>query len=419
MHIIAVISFLLSFFFTITDLSDTGASSPVSDCSLPAWFLPSNGFIGVSDPKLDSADGYNQAVARALLMYSVSNNISISTVYELYYHVENNSVSIDNVKSRFLSEFKSEVANYSYEVTNYYVTKYNETIVDVVVFEDAKADNQISTDASLMLSFDSNKGHSSFGEQIMLNSVYKSDSTIEASWKSIFINGSCKKTSSLGGKNLEIQKPYSYYEDYGNGDSDDYVFSDLKNGLWNAYVDLFFQALSNFRCNDVIIKVTGRNISEAYNESYNEKSQRIARMAFCTEANAKINNIILKNNVLYAKWDFADIKGNENKNIIGAKRYTYNGYGHQPIVYEEESKAKNEAYRAASLHADSELSIIAYSSVNKNMDNYRLNEGSLIKDTVTISSYSRFNTIQILKEKKPVRKNNAYICEIEKEITLE
>lgn len=50
---------MLSSLMTTTYASDTGdVKSPVSDDVLPSWFFENQGVIGISDPGLDSVQGY-------------------------------------------------------------------------------------------------------------------------------------------------------------------------------------------------------------------------------------------------------------------------------------------------------------------------------------------------------------------------
>lgn len=266
-------------------------------------FLYNNNYLclGISDPNPDSEKAYDQAVKRALAFYAISQQMEMSSLYELYYMNANAAYSVDNQKSHWMAELSSSISNYSYDVKAEYRTQYNETIVLLEVVSDEDQNNTISMSSSFMYYFEGVNGKVEYGEKQIVNILSHDDINI-LEWVSIIDNTSTNKLSYNNKSKTKI-KPYAYYyEDYGTI-TDDMLFSDNKYGLWNSYVDTFFQAISVFESNNSLIKSTNRQVSQELNGNFKDKSQDIIRSVMKTQVSCSLVNISLKNNKFYATWN--------------------------------------------------------------------------------------------------------------------
>lgn len=413
-----IVTILLSVMTTALASGTGDGRSPVSDVVLPAWFFDGRGFIGISDPGLDSVRGYEQAVMRALLMYSLT-EAEVSAVYEIYYNIENNEVSVDDQRSHWLSEMKTVANGYSYVVNNSFVTKYDETVVSVSVVDDKNSDNIFESFASMLFYFDGDGNASNFGEKVCVECYSSSENISKLSWDSTTENELSMKTSSIDGTFSRVKNIGCNYGEGGRKGVKDCVSASLKYGLWNAYVDACLQEFSNFESANSTIKVSSRNITEEYTHSFGDKVQRIARMMYSTNVSAHIAGIYIKDNMLFSKWNIVENKNEDEKRLSGGKSYRYEGVGLQKIVCNEKSKALNESRRSASLHANSELVVMTRSSVKKNKDNFKLDGDVRIVDTMIVSSQGNSASIRVLKESEPELKNNVYVTTFVKEISVE
>jgi len=109
------------FVLVILIIAYTGGflSTPVyaDNVELPSWFFTQDGVVGVSDMDMDAEEALKQAIVRALFVQAVSEGVELSSVYELYYHMENGRRdAIDNQKSHCLAEFTAQLTDYDYEV---------------------------------------------------------------------------------------------------------------------------------------------------------------------------------------------------------------------------------------------------------------------------------------------------------------
>lgn len=260
--------------------------------------------LGISDPNNDSEKAYDQAVKRALAFYAISQQVELSSLYELYYMNANAAYSVDNQKSHWMAELSSSISGYSYIVKAEYRTKYNETIVLLEVKNDEKQDNTISMSSSFMYYYEGINGKMEYGEKQVVNILTHEDVNI-LEWVSLIDKTTINKLSYNNKSKTKI-KPYAYfYEDYGTI-TDDMLFSDNKYGLWNSYIDTFFQAISIFESNNSMIKSTNRQVTQEINGYFEDKSQDIIRSVMKTQVSCFLVSISLKNNKFYARWDIKE-----------------------------------------------------------------------------------------------------------------
>ncbi len=284
--------------------NDTGETknTPVSySVDLPTW-LSDNGYIGISDPNNDTIVAYEQAVNRALALYALSNDVIYSSVYEYYYLNANMKVkSHCNQKSHWIAEFETSIENVSYQITKTYRTKYNEIIVLLSVSQNDNNGSNINISGSFMYHYEYLNNKNEYGEKQILE-INIADTSCIMEWNSTISNNKYMKISSLNNTISSLKKISTYYNDYGNT-TDNMVFSKIEFGLWNSFIDTFFQSLTIFDPQNIIVENTTRQITHEGNGTYGDKNQNISRMVMKTNISCSLTNISLKNNVLYAKWE--------------------------------------------------------------------------------------------------------------------
>ena len=295
---------LLLVILTLLSLDYKGDAEDNMSSVSPFLFNGNYLCLGISDPNNDSEKAYDQAVKRALAFYAISQQVELSSLYELYYMNANAAYSVDNQKSHWMAELFSSISGYSYIVKAEYRTKYNETIVLLEVKNDEKQDNTISMSSSFMYYYEGINGKMEYGEKQVVNILTHEDVNI-LEWVSLIDKTTTNKLSYNNKLKTKI-KPYDYtYEDYGTI-TDDMLFSDNKYGLWNSYVDTFFQAISVFESNNSLIKSTNRQVTQEINGYFEDKSQDIIRSVMKTQVSCFLVSISLKNNKFYASWDIKE-----------------------------------------------------------------------------------------------------------------
>lgn len=292
---------------TTIDANNTGETicSPVSyGIELPAW-MSGNGYIGISDPISDTVIAYNQAVQRALAFYAINSDVDASIVYEYYFlNANKEHKNRENQKSHWIAEFESSVDEISYTVEKVHRTKSNETIVLLNINETTDSVTSVGVSGSFMYHYEYFNSDLSYGEKQILK-INSTDSIKSSEWNSTVGNAKYIKKSILDDYENTLKKRITSYADFGVV-TDDMVFSNTEFGLWNSFVDTFFQALSIFESKDVVVKNTSRQILHEDAGLYKDKTQDISRLIMKTNFSCHVSNISMKDNNLYAVWEFIE-----------------------------------------------------------------------------------------------------------------
>lgn len=288
----------------LNDVTGEMSFSPVSCHSDEEKNLIESKYIGISDPISDTIVALNQAVQRALAFYALNQNMEISSVYEYYYIDDDVDVHCNNKKSHWIADFESKLENYSYSIEKILYTIYNEIVVLINVTDDASADNELSIAGSFMYHYDYMNRKVEYGEkQLLLISC--PDMIDSLKWNSLIDKNITQKETSVNDNLYRLKNVVNIYEDYGTVD-DNMVFSDIRYGLWNSYIDNFFQAVSNFEPTNIVLKNSTRHISLETDGDFGEKSQDIIRRVIKTKVSCSLMYLSLKNNKLYANWEIIE-----------------------------------------------------------------------------------------------------------------
>ena len=285
----------------------TGESSSVpSRCELPSWFLQCDNLtIGISDPNLDSIVAYHQAVKRALAFYAINQNMKLSSVYEYYCHDNNLDGNYNNQKSHWIAEFETKLEKFSYEINNVFRTKYDEIIVSITIVEDETSDNELDVEGSFMYHYDCVNDRLEYGEKQLLSISMNNEYLNNVYWVSTMDNNNVVKVTYINDLPLKIKHAARVYEDCGIVDNQ-MVFVENKYGLWDCYVDSFFQSISNFESENIVLKNSTRQITHETNGDFSDKSQDIIRRMIKTEVSCSLKSLSFKNNMLYANWEIVE-----------------------------------------------------------------------------------------------------------------
>ena len=288
----------------LNDVTGEMSFSPVSCHSDEGKNLIESKYIGISDPISDTIVALTQAVQRALAFYALNQNMEISSVYEYYYIDDDVDVHCNNKKSHWIADFESKLENYSYSIEKILYTKYNEIVVLINVTDDASADNELSIAGSFMYHYDYMNRKVEYGEkQLLLISCPEMINLLK--WNSLIDKNITQKETSVNDNLYRLKNMVNIYEDYGTVD-DNMVFSDIRYGLWNSYIDNFFQAVSNFEPTNIVLKNSTRHISLETDGDFGEKSQDIIRRVIKTKVSCSLMSLSLKNNKLYANWEIIE-----------------------------------------------------------------------------------------------------------------
>lgn len=297
---------LLLLIRTLVGYGTEGDNHPSVTCDMNFDGLFSDQvYVGVSDPMNDADLAYDQAVKRALAFYVIGTDMNISSVYEYYYLDANlNRYDLDNQKSHWIAEITAEGKDISYKVKKQYRTKYNETIVVLNITDDAEDKVDVNVSGTFMYHYDFDNNEVVYGEKQFLT-IQIDDSSSVLEWISTIDNRNHSKISVFDGKQNILRYSKNYYEDH-SSINDDMFFCENKFGLWNSFIDTFFQSLSVFESQQLVIKNTSRQILQETNGTYEDKNQNIARLVMRTNISCSLTKLSLKNNTMYANWEIKE-----------------------------------------------------------------------------------------------------------------
>lgn len=286
------------------DNTGENINSPVSSHDdLPAWFFE-GGVIGISDPSSDTLRAFNQALMRALTLYALNQNAEMSSVYEYYYLDDNVKNITKNQKSHWIAEIYSNQENFSYEVEKIFHTKYKETIVLLNMWHDSSSNNKLIVEGFFMYHYDCLNDKVVYGEkQQFVTSFSSMNDAIE--WNSTVDNNVVNKMSIVGDEEVKLKNMLMIYNDKGQV-TDEMPFAENYYGLWDCFIDTFFQSLSNLEYDKLIVKNTSRYVTQENNGVFEDKLQNIVRSVIKVNVSSKLNFLSLKNNKLYAKWEMSE-----------------------------------------------------------------------------------------------------------------
>ncbi|MBQ4205575.1 MAG: hypothetical protein II662_02830 [Bacteroidales bacterium] len=392
---------------------------------LPSWFFNPYGVIGVSDMDLDSVTAVNQAVVRAMFMHAISQKLSMSSVYELYYHMENDgNNNIDDQKSHCLAEFETSISGYGYDIIDIGFTKYKEAIVLLNVYNDYDENNEKSANfnGSYMFYFDGTIRNPEYGDTFVLDMSAPGEDINNLKWLSKTEGRYSVQTSTIDSiTNNVIERYYSY----GAGGSvpKNVVNQNTRHGLWHSIADTFMQAMTNFIPQKATIKSTNRMITDyqSLNQSadYRDKVQDIVRMTFKTDLSCRINGIECENGVMYVDWDVselnkADVSFSEQSN------YIYESHGYQAVVGYDKSKARNESRRIALISAENEIAKMANFRISEISNDFSISQDNdyyqRYTDTAQISTKLVLKDVQEIVVSEPELQDGVYCSKIKAKI---
>jgi len=351
--------------FLITLLIYTGDifCSPVYsiDDSLPSWFYSPYAAVGVSDMYLDKEVAVNQAVIRALYTYALSEDVNISSVYELYYHIENGRRnSVDDQKSHCFVEFETELVDYDYEIVDVFYTKYDEAVVLLNVSQgnDDGMKRNARFNGSCVFYFDGTIRYPEYGDLLRVQMITPDENIKSLEWLARTENSTTTIYSTTDGESERLLEKYYVYGNNGI-QLKNAVYQNTKHGVWHCLSDTYMQALTNFIPYNSLVCSTNRIVSDyqGYNDNseYKDKVQDMVRRIYSTKVHCEIAEIATGNGNIYVNWDIIEHVQPDDYQHVRDGEVVYEVEGTQAVVGADYSKAKNESKRIAMISAQNEI----------------------------------------------------------------
>ena len=374
-------------------------SSAYADDVLPAWFFNPTGPIGVSDPELNEDEALHQAVVRALFMCSISENLNLMSVYELYYHndMKDDGELSTKQQSHCMAAFNTQLNKYSYEIAEVFYTEYNEAIVMLNMLNNAPDYMLRNADFEGDYLFYFDGAHSpDYGDMLTITMNAPDEYMEKNEWLAktersrVWVYST---TDSVQARLLDNGNNYIV----GGATTKNALSQNTGHGLWHAISDTYMQALSNFTPRKVLLGSTNMMNTNIYGYKgemdYRNKVQDMTRLVFKSKVSCKINSISIEKGILKADWSIYEVGCQDKNNIDGSDVYSYETESYQGIVDAEQSKTKNEAKRLALMFAKKELARMSLSNISTLKDNFSLIEEDAFYSKFCDSTQSSTNMI--------------------------
>jgi len=414
------------FVLVILIIAYTGGflSTPVyaDNVELPSWFFTQDGVVGVSDMDMDAEEALKQAIVRALFVQAVSEGVELSSVYELYYHMENGRRdAIDNQKSHCLAEFTAQLTDYDYEVLDVFYTEYDEAVVLLNVYHgnDDGVQKNAEFNGSYIYYFDGTLRDPEYGDMLSLNTNTPDEEVQSSAWLAITEKSSTTVYSTTDEiKERLLEKYYVYAQ--GGDTPKNVVNQNTKHGLWHCFTDTFMQAMSKFIPRKTVLSSTNRMISDFQSinddSDYSDKVQDLVRLTYKTNVFCDILSLSCDKLNLYIDWNITEAGLADTIQSDCGHAYNYEIEGYQAVVGSDYSKAKNESERIALITAANEIAKMAKFKISGAVNDFSMMENEDFYqrycDTTQISTILMMRNVEHIVVEEPELKNGVYRSKI-------
>lgn len=385
---------------------------------LPSWFFTPTGAIGVSDMNMEETAAVNQAIVRALFLQAMSEGIEISSVYELYYHMEyGRKNSIDNQKSHCIVEFETKLSDYDYDVADVFYTHYNEAVVSLNIYHN-RDDGEVKSatfKGSYMFYFDGTINSPEFGDWLVVEMETPGEEIKTMEWNSRTEMNSTTVYSIVDEDNKKVLDKYNYYANSGEP-LYEAVFQNTRHGLWNCLVDTYVQSITNFIPEEALISSTNRTVTNMQNVNddadFNDIVQDLARITYRTKTYCDINRISFTNGYVYVDWSCIEAGLPQDEKEYKGQTFDCEIEGYQAVAGTDYSKARNEARRIAIICAENEIAKMVKYKASSTIVDFSLSENdesySKHVDTSHISTVFFMRGVQQIQMEEPKYNDGIY-----------
>lgn len=299
---------------TVYNTDDNWISGQYTD--LPEWIYSetdNNSVISISDPCMKPQKGREQAVLRALFIYSLRNQTCLKYMHE-HFSISNefkNGISQNKNKITALLKLIPQKGRFYCKIEKEYTSLFNETFLQVRVIPE-KDFNDNPTDYILYNYESQNEYMFSFIEDCYEGKELYIDTQINSQESNLKFKikgkAACPRiNSNMNGTNLYITGKGCWYNS--TLDSYDYRINhtDMINSFWNAYIVSLAEFLFSYPYTFSNVKYTG----EIYNNDKNSKADNLSEMSQTSAIlNIKALPFIkgIYNNNLFIDWKLIQTK---------------------------------------------------------------------------------------------------------------
>lgn len=292
---------------TIYNTDDNWISGQYSE--LPDWVFSndSNNIVSFSDPCMNLEKGREQAVLRALFIYSLRNNAKLEAMHEFFSVSNNPQYGLLQQKNKITSFIRltPQLHKYYYKIEKECTSLFNEVFLSVKIIPEEDFNGNGNEYTEIQYS-SQNEFMNIFLEDNYEGKELYIESTINSqeSDLSFSLKGNMKSPkidSYMNGTELYHSYKGCWYHPTLNYNDQKNYYANMINSFWNAYIVSFAEFLFSYPYKSPKIKYTGeiyRNDKQSQTDKCTEMSQ------FTVQMDIKIfpNIIGIYNNKLFVDW---------------------------------------------------------------------------------------------------------------------
>lgn len=258
--------------------------------------------MGTSDPGLCPEIAREQAIQRALFLYSLKrgSRMSMLTDYFIINQVATNMNDYKHEKMMVMATLHSEPQTYSFSVIREHTSIYGEQFVWLTVNSQGKEQRTLSSFYEFMLST-SKESHERQEQRLSLSIRCYNDSILKN--HSFTLKGNKEKliiSTQINDLLLPLPTDLYLYKDKGTQLAQEKKEYPLSSGYWSTLLESLSDALTNF-------DFPGVTIQEVF-ESYQDTNQQLYREKTCCSLSARPVILSILNNHIFLDWSIQTIQ---------------------------------------------------------------------------------------------------------------
>lgn len=258
--------------------------------------------MGISDPGLCPEVAREQAIQRALFLYSLKQGSSMNmlTDYFIINQVATNMNDYKHEKMMIMGTLHSETRTYSFFVTQEYTSIYGERFVWLTINDQGEEKRTLSSFYEFMIST-SMESHERQEQKLSL-SICSEDNTVLKN-NSFTFKGNKEKqiiSTQLNDALLHLPTNLYQYQDKGIPPIQTKKQYPLSNGYWCTLLESLSDALTNF-------DFPGITVQEVF-ESYQDTNQQLYREKTCCSLSVRPVILSIQNNHIFMDWSVQAIQ---------------------------------------------------------------------------------------------------------------
>ena len=273
--------------------------------ALPLWITQSsipNTVIGISDPLLKPEIAKEQAIKRALALYSLQSGVKIQVFYDLFTsNKEPKEPGNNDYKHVIITKIALPYMHSQYTLLQEHRSRFGETFIQLHVQALNIAPQSTENNIEIMQVFTRIR-HTYIDLHLSFNQTFSHDTLL---WKDNFLLRQQDRirisTYQINGVSLPSGRGKFNYTDIGeNSPNSDRIGIPMFEGFWSAWIESLAKQIIQYDYTNNL------NIKALIDQKNNKPTQSLTRQTVQTELFIQLQKVYTYNNYLFARWEIKE-----------------------------------------------------------------------------------------------------------------